>query len=171
MLEAVIEARLLRVEYHRRPGLKIHVDAGDVRVRVVNDVVRDAPRVRRGAHQVEAPREDAVHGLVLAVAAVDGVVADVEAEAHEAEALRAPQEDVRGERHHLRERERPRARREAQPEAGLRDHGSVCGFLEPALLEIRVHATTELAVEVGSGSERELDVLQTETRGRVKPES
>jgi len=63
---------------------------GNVRVRVVYDVVGDVPEVRVCANEVEAVAKPAVYGFAGRVGTVDSVVSDVEATHSRKKAERYP---------------------------------------------------------------------------------
>ena len=127
---------LLGVDTEKRLDVNVVVHAFDVRVGMVNEVVLDLPQVAAGAHQVQAAGHHTVQAFVLRIAAMRGIVHDVETDSGHREAHddagqnRQPQRWCKKHQQHI-----ERAGH-GQQEDAFPIQGDVAGFFNLMLFEI-----------------------------------
>ena len=147
VLEAMEEPVALpgREAQVRRARLDVVVQAGDVRVGVMQDVVLLPPEVRAGAEEIEREAQYPVDARILGVAAVVRVVHHAEADA------RHRQAHGDGEERRLRSgdgrehRQNPGAAQPGQQHRGFQPHAPAP--VRRAPLEVRFNAPLEIGVE------------------------
>ena len=139
-----------------RGNLEVLVQAMDVRVGVVNHIVRDLPHVSAGADQLEGEPEEPVFPTARRVGAVKRVVRDVESDARETQSHEdgEPEHGPGGEP--VAENQSVRGDGHGEHQERLQDHFSIGAWRDPTRPEIEIDPLLDLGgeEEARAGGER-----------------
>jgi hypothetical protein len=86
--------RIMRRETHQAVGLEVFIQPGDVGVGVMPHIVLLAPDEAAAAQQLEGEAHDLVHPGLVRIAAMDGIVHDVESGAGHGKAKEHAQKQI-----------------------------------------------------------------------------
>ena len=148
MLEAVRRNPLLGVALpHERAFVDIVVHAVHVGVRMVNHVVFQFPDECVAAQGIKRQAHEFVHPFLARIAAVAGIVHDVEADAGQDETKAATEQYSSPDWHLQRQQGSIDDGRRRKKDDCLGIQVRISGFADSVLLEILIHGTAERTVK------------------------